>query len=114
MLDADSGSLESLSSVYFDKNGFREEFAAGGYMEGWSGMNVNALVEVIRSTTGILEPEFSHAVTGPDLIAFQRLVRRVPVAEPVMRYALSLVRASRPKSPTVVGSGMRWAPKASR
>jgi hypothetical protein len=29
VLDADSGSLESLSSVYFDKYGFREEFAAG-------------------------------------------------------------------------------------
>jgi MoxR-like ATPase len=38
-------------------------------------------------------------VTGADLVAFQRLVRRVPVAEPVMRYALTLVRTSRPKSP---------------
>ena len=30
------------------------------------------------------------------MIAFQDLVRRVPVAEPVMRYAVGLVRASRP------------------
>jgi hypothetical protein len=29
VLDADSGSLEALYSVYFDKDGFREEFAAG-------------------------------------------------------------------------------------
>ena len=36
-------------------------------------------------------------MTGDDLIAFQRLVRRVPVADAVMRYALSLVRASRPE-----------------
>ena len=35
---------------------------------------------------------------GADLIAFQRLVRRVPVADPVMRYALHLVRTSRPKA----------------
>ncbi len=27
-----------------------EEFAAGGYMDGWSGMNVNDMVEFIRST----------------------------------------------------------------
>src|SRR5689334_14904416 len=54
--------------------------------------------EVVRTTTAILEPKFERSVTGEDLIAFQRLVRRVPVAEPVMRYALSLVRASRPKS----------------
>jgi MoxR-like ATPase len=54
--------------------------------------------EVVRTTTAILEPNFARTVTGPDLIAFQRLVRRVPVAEPVMRYALSLARTSRPKS----------------
>jgi MoxR-like ATPase len=56
--------------------------------------------EVVRSTTAIVDPHFERTVSGPDLIAFQRLVRRVPVAEPVMRYALSLVRTSRPKSKT--------------
>ena len=47
-------------------------------------------------------------MTGPDLVAFQRLVRRVPVADPVMRYALSLVRASRPKSPTCPDNVKKW------
>jgi MoxR-like ATPase len=37
-------------------------------------------------------------VSGAELVAFQKLVRRVPVAEPVMRYALRLVRTSRPKA----------------
>src|SRR6266699_1879358 len=54
--------------------------------------------EVVRTTTAIIDPHFTRPVNGDDLIAFQRLVRRVPVAEPVMRYALSLVRTSRPKS----------------
>jgi MoxR-like ATPase len=54
--------------------------------------------EVVRTTTAILDPKFQRPVTGADLIAFQRLVRRVPVAEPVMRYALRLVRTSRPKA----------------
>jgi MoxR-like ATPase len=53
--------------------------------------------EVVRTTTKILNPQFEKPVTGADLIAFQRLVRRVPVAEPVMRYALELVRMTRPK-----------------
>ncbi|HVW05480.1 MAG TPA: MoxR family ATPase [Vicinamibacterales bacterium] len=53
---------------------------------------------VVRTTTAILDPKFERPVTGPDLIAFQRLVRRVPVAEPVMRYALRIVRTSRPKA----------------
>jgi MoxR-like ATPase len=55
--------------------------------------------DVVRTTTAILDPKFERPVTGADLVAFQRLVRRVPVAEPVMRYALTLVRTSRPKSP---------------
>src|SRR5438045_5826453 len=53
---------------------------------------------VVRTTTAILDPKFERPVTGADLAAFQRLVRRVPVAEPVMRYALQLVRTSRPKA----------------
>jgi len=55
--------------------------------------------DVVRTTTTVIDPHFVRTVTGPDLIAFQRLVRRVPVAEAVMRYALHLVRTSRPKSP---------------
>ena len=64
--------------------------------------------EVVRTTTSVLEPQFERPVTGADLVAFQRLVRRVPVAEPVMKYALSLVRASRPKSPTCPDSVKKW------
>src|SRR6188472_810260 len=64
--------------------------------------------EVVRTTTAILDPKFERPISGADLIAFQRLVRRVPVAEPVMRYALSLVRASRPKSPTCPDNVKKW------
>ena len=64
--------------------------------------------EVVRTTTAILEPQFEKTVNGADLIAFKRLVRRVPVAEPVMRYALSLVRASRPKSPGASDAVKKW------
>src|SRR5438093_719502 len=56
--------------------------------------------EVVRSTTTTQNVAFERPVSGADLVAFQKLVRRVPAAEPVMRYALDIVRASRPKSPT--------------
>jgi MoxR-like ATPase len=55
-------------------------------------------LEVVRATTTVIDPHFTRPITGADLIAFQRLVRRVPVADPVLRYALSLVRTSRPKA----------------
>jgi len=64
--------------------------------------------DVVRTTTGLQDPQYERPVSGADLVAFQRLVRRVPVAEPVMRYALSLVRASRPKSPTSPESVKKW------
>jgi MoxR-like ATPase len=64
--------------------------------------------EVVRTTTAILDPKFERPVSGQDLVAFQRLVRRVPVAEPVMRYALNLVRASRPKSATAAEPLKKW------
>jgi MoxR-like ATPase len=54
--------------------------------------------DVVRTTTAIIDPHFTRPVNGNDLIAFQRLVRRVPVADAVMRYALSIVRTSRPRS----------------
>src|ERR1700752_103530 len=47
---------------------------------------------VVRTTTAIQEPVFERPVSGADLVAFQRLVRRVPVAESGMRYPLELVR----------------------
>jgi MoxR-like ATPase len=52
---------------------------------------------VVRTTTALSNPTLERPITGEDLIAFQRLVRRVPVADPVMRHALDLVRATRPR-----------------
>jgi MoxR-like ATPase len=64
--------------------------------------------EVVRTTTAVQDPRFERTVTGPDLVKFQRLVRNVPVAEPVMRYALALARASRPKSPQAPEAIRKW------
>ena len=53
-------------------------------------------VEVVRATTSLQKHRFQRAVSAPDIVAFQQLVRRVPAAEPVARYAVNLARASRP------------------
>jgi MoxR-like ATPase len=65
-------------------------------------------LEVVRATTAIVDPHFTRPVSGADLIAFQRLVRRVPIADAVLRYALSLTRTSRPKSPQAPESVKKW------
>src|SRR6187401_1316588 len=53
---------------------------------------------VLTTTTAIQNPQLNRPVSGEDLVAFQRLVRKVPVAEPIMRHALDIVRATRPKN----------------
>jgi MoxR-like ATPase len=63
-------------------------------------LSENEELQVVQSTTSIQTHRFSHAITGADIVAFQRLVRRVPVADSVARYAVHLARASRPISPT--------------
>ncbi len=55
-------------------------------------------VDVVRATTSVQRPEFNHAVTGSDIVAFQELVRRVPISDTVAQYAVALARASRPTS----------------
>ncbi len=64
--------------------------------------------EVVRSTTALQDPRLDRPISGADLVAFQRLVRRVPVAEPVMRYALTLVRTSRPKGSQAPEFTKKW------
>jgi MoxR-like ATPase len=51
---------------------------------------------VIRATTTVRGRAPSPAMTGEEIRAYQHLVRQVPVADPVLRYAVALVRASRP------------------
>jgi MoxR-like ATPase len=53
-------------------------------------------VQVARATTSVQNYRFQHAITGNDIVSFQQLVRRVPVAEPVARYAVNIARMSRP------------------
>ncbi|UCD24024.1 MAG: MoxR family ATPase [Gemmatimonadota bacterium] len=53
-------------------------------------------MQVVRSTTAIQSHTFEHAVTGADIVAFQQLVRKVPVSDPVLKYAVDLARTSRP------------------
>jgi MoxR-like ATPase len=53
-------------------------------------------MEVVRTTTKLRDSALETAVSGSDLLAFQRLVRNVPVADPVLRYTVGLIRATRP------------------
>src|SRR5262249_51702257 len=68
-------------------------------------------VEVVSRTTSVQDFSFDRNVTGNDILNFQRLVRRVPVAESVTRYAVQLVSASRPvnnHAPDFIKKWVNW------
>jgi MoxR-like ATPase len=71
-------------------------------------LSENEELQVVQTTTSIQSHRFAHAITGKDIVAFQKLVRRVPVAESVARYAVHLVRATRPTSPTAPDFIKQW------
>jgi MoxR-like ATPase len=52
-------------------------------------------VRIVESTTGTAEAELERLLAGPDVLAYQEVVRQVPVAENVTDLAVRLVRATR-------------------
>ncbi|MBI4718626.1 MAG: AAA family ATPase [Planctomycetes bacterium] len=54
---------------------------------------------VAERTTVQSQPPIQQVVSGENVLRFQQLVRRVPAAPDVIRYALDLVRATRPGEP---------------
>ena len=53
-------------------------------------------VSVVKQTTSLPVGSVTPVVSRDEILAFQRVVRRVPVADAVTRYAVKLVRLSRP------------------
>ena len=54
---------------------------------------------VDRNTAGTPLPDVQPVTTAEEILRFQWLVRQVPVSEPVARYAVSLIRSTRPTDP---------------
>ncbi len=53
-------------------------------------------VTIVRNTTGALETALPKVMTAEDILYFQELVRRVPVPDNVLEYAVGLVHKTRP------------------
>ena len=66
---------------------------------------------VATRTTGSEHQQVTAAFSGADMLDFARLVRLVPVAEPVARYAVRLVQKSRPDAadaPDFIRDWVSW------
>ncbi len=76
-------------------------------------------MEIVRSTTGGFEPDIAPVLGAEKIVRLQRLVRRVPVADHVVQYAVELVQKTRPNNamaPPFVREWVNWGagPRASQ
>jgi MoxR-like ATPase len=68
-------------------------------------------VEVVKRTTSSRPKPIEPLFTGEDVLRFHEVVRRVPVADEIVRYAVRLAAASRPgqsETPDFVNEWVNW------
>jgi MoxR-like ATPase len=71
----------------------------------------NDEVEVVTRTTAGGTPEIQALFTGEDVLRFHELVRKVPIAEELVKYAVRLAAASRPRqagAPDFINQWTSW------
>ena len=74
---------------------------------------------IVKNTTSPLTAKLETVMSGEDIVRFQELVRRVPVADNVISYAVQLVTRTRPteeSAPQFIKDWLRWGagPRASQ
>jgi len=62
-------------------------------------------VSILRSTTGGREVALEPVLDAAETSALQRLTRELPAADPILRYAAALARATRPPAGEAGGNG---------
>jgi MoxR-like ATPase len=65
-------------------------------------------VSVVKQTTSPQDYRFETVMSADEIVAFQRLVKQVPAADTVTRYAVRLVNASRPGTPAAPEFINKW------
>ncbi len=64
--------------------------------------------EIVDTTTSTEQAVPERILTGPEIVEIQKLIRKVPVSEQVLKYAVRLVRASRDAASSEIGKYLSW------
>jgi MoxR-like ATPase len=59
-------------------------------------------VEVVKSTTSVQNEKINHLFDAQEILDIQQLIRRMPVADNVVEYAVRLVTKTRPKDESAI------------
>ena len=65
-------------------------------------------VEIVKSTTSGIDNELNIIIDRGDLLLYQDLVRRVPIADNVIEFAVDLVSKTRPQSDKAFAAVSGW------
>ena len=65
-------------------------------------------VEIVKSTTSGIDKELNIIIDRRDLLLYQDLVRRVPIADNVIEFAVDLVSKTRPQSDKAFAAVSGW------
>jgi len=76
-------------------------------------------IEIVKTTTSDYYPEVSVVLTGEEILYFQELMRRIPVNDNLLQYAVNLASLTRPGTPKAhpwANSYLSWGagPRASQ
>lgn len=76
-------------------------------------------MEIVKGTTSLREVTLSHVVTGKEILFYQQLIRKIPVADNVLEYAVKLATRTRPQTEMatpMVNNYISWGagPRASQ
>lgn len=75
-------------------------------------------INIVKNTTADFSQQVSKILSAEDIIAFQHLVRRVPIADNVVEYAVKLAQATRPgkNGSAIANEWLEWGagPRASQ
>jgi len=55
-------------------------------------------IQVVKGTTALQNYELSHIVTADQILSFQKLIRKIPIADNVLEYAVNMVTKTRPNT----------------
>lgn len=76
-------------------------------------------IQIVKSTTTNVVPQINSVISGQEIVFYQQLIRKMPVPDNVIEYAVKLVAKTRPQNelaPAMVNNFLSWGagPRASQ
>jgi MoxR-like ATPase len=79
--------------------------------------SVQEEIQVVKNTTSDYNPALDKILTSEQIIGYQQLIRRIPIPDNVLQYAVNLSTKTRPNTPLateMVNNYLSWGSRTTR